>query len=498
MKKAYNISLSGRFFHLEEDAGNKLEQYISTLENYYSREEGGQEIMNDIENRIAELFQEYLTASGRTVIQLNDVNQVIAVMGNPDELLQEDPEEPVRQKADRKLYRDVDNSIFGGVAAGLSAYSDIPVIVFRLLFVVLAFFYGITLLIYAILWLIVPAAVTTRQKLEMKGERINISTLEKKIRDNINEVKSSGKVQHFFRETGNALARIATTTGNILGPIADVILKIISIILIIISLTLMILVACLLFGNPFTEFSFIAPGLSYLMTPFYVTLSKIAFILLLFPPLLLVFWCSIRYLFSIKARTSVIALSLLACWISGIVLTLYIVFSQGLELKEESRDSAVTSLQLPGKHIVIKVRDSYPQKAMSCNQIYPFSYRNKDHLLLLMPEIKIKTAHEELPQLTIVKKAKGPSPDIAYHNARSVHYDWQLSNDTLYLDNYFALNPETKWRLHEVEAIISLPEGYTVTPDYSIGRRLFFPYWGNSDRFNRIYRMTPEGMRPLS
>lgn len=83
MKKTYTISIGGQIFHTEEDAGDKLQAYIQTLEKHYFQEEGGQEIMNDIENRIAELLQEATQKQNTEVVTLEDIQQVIQILGNP-------------------------------------------------------------------------------------------------------------------------------------------------------------------------------------------------------------------------------------------------------------------------------------------------------------------------------------------------------------------------------------------------------------------------------
>ena len=179
MKKTYTINLSGKIFHIDEDALEKLQEYINTLKTYYTREEDGNEIMDDIENRIGELFTENLKGQFREVITLEDVDQVIATMGTPDDIIDED-EQPRKSapKQAKKLYRNPDNKVLGGVAGGLAAYWGISPLLIRIGFVLLSFYYGIFIIVYIILWIAVPKAKTTKQKLEMKGENINVSNIE--------------------------------------------------------------------------------------------------------------------------------------------------------------------------------------------------------------------------------------------------------------------------------------------------------------------------------
>lgn len=494
MKKTYNISLSGSIFHLEEDAANKLENYITILEQYYSREEGGSEIMSDIENRIAELFQQFIETSGKSVITLHHVEAVIGIMGNPEELLNESNTPPYPQeKPVRKLYRDPEKSIFGGVSAGLSAYFELPVVLFRLIFILFAFFYGITLLIYLILWVIIPPAVTPKQKLEMKGERINISSLENNIKNSVEKIKNNGKVKDFLRKTGDIVYRILLSLGNILTEITTVALKIISIILAVISLSTMILILRILFGNPFGFAGLTWIDLPHFMSEFYTVLAQITILMVCFPPLLFIFWVSIKYLFGLKARTTVISFSLLACWITGIILLLYIGFCYGINLREENKITVSTPLPIPDKHLVINLSGKHTQDVIyNRNSNIGYCIHN-GKTLFFMPELKIKPDGENLARLTIIKKANGSSLENAYDNAQKLKYNWELRNDTLYLDDYYSLAQNAKWRNNEMEVILSLPENYTVYIDENIGRRLIQPRL-NTDEYNRIYKIKPSGL----
>lgn len=161
MKKTYNINLNGQVFCIDDDACLKLQAYISTLENHYLKEEGGREIMTDIENRIAELLKENLGERCKQVVMKEDIDRIIRIMGSPDIIIDGNTKngtEPIK----RKLYRNSDGSVLGGVASGIATYFDISTAWIRIAFVVLAFFYGVTILAYIILWIAIPAAGTSR------------------------------------------------------------------------------------------------------------------------------------------------------------------------------------------------------------------------------------------------------------------------------------------------------------------------------------------------
>ena len=131
MKKTYNINLNGQVFCIDDDACLKLQSYIDTLESHYLKEEDGREIMADIESRIAELLKEALGKGYKQVVTMEDIDQIIRIMGSPDVIIDEDTDkstEPIK----RKLYRDTDESVLGGVASGIAAYFDISVVWIRI------------------------------------------------------------------------------------------------------------------------------------------------------------------------------------------------------------------------------------------------------------------------------------------------------------------------------------------------------------------------------
>ena len=199
MKKAIKINLSGIIFHIDEDAYEKLKHYLDTISSYFSDKQESSEIIGDIEARIAELFQERVTQENQ-VIDLELVNEVINIMGNPEDIA-DSSEENVggsssfheTYERSRRFYRDPENSVIGGVCGGLGAYFGIDPLIFRLLFVIFFFAGGASILVYLILWIAIPKAETAAQKLQMHGERVNVSNIEKKVREEYDSVKDNVK-----------------------------------------------------------------------------------------------------------------------------------------------------------------------------------------------------------------------------------------------------------------------------------------------------------------
>ena len=185
MKKTLTINLSGVVFNIDEDAYDVLNEYLRKLEIQFS-DEDGKEVMRDIEARLAELFGNALKSGNRNVVTITDVNSVIKQLGTVEEIggesnnstLDNKEEEKENRKRYRKFYRDGDNKILGGVAAGLAAYLGLEVTITRLIMLLLAItVLGWLIPIYLVVWVIAPEATTTAQKLEMQGIEPSIENM---------------------------------------------------------------------------------------------------------------------------------------------------------------------------------------------------------------------------------------------------------------------------------------------------------------------------------
>lgn len=199
MKKTFTINISGSVFYIEEDAYEVLQKYLRTLKNHFGSSAEGKEIESDIEARIAEIFTEESTG-GKSAVTLELVNAVINTMGTPESFTEEaDDEEPFSGKGKRKLYRDPEQTVLGGVCGGLSVYFNLDPVIVRIIFVILTLITGVGVLVYLILWIIIPKAVNTAQRLEMRGKDASVKNIEKFIKEEASAVKESYKK---FRKSG--------------------------------------------------------------------------------------------------------------------------------------------------------------------------------------------------------------------------------------------------------------------------------------------------------
>ena len=445
MKKTYTINLSGKIFHIDEDALEKLQEYINTLKTYYTQEEDGNEIMDDIENRIGELFTENLKGQFREVITLDDVDQVIATMGTPDDIIDED-EQPRKSapKQAKKLYRNPDNKVLGGVAGGLAAYWGISPLLIRIGFVLLSFYYGIFIIVYSILWISVPKAKTTKQKLEMKGENINVSNIERSIKDEYQEIKN-GKGAAFVNRVGEGLYEVFTIIGKVLAIIIGVAFFVGGIFMLFAFLSALFLPNLYPWKSGFME-------LAYAFTPLNFTLGKIAISFLIGIPIIMIIYMAIKLLFSFKSNNKVIALSALSCWMLGLVMLIFVGISEGRSWSIDGTRYG-ESLELSQQDtLVLLVNERYkiPENLYIDHNVFQLASSN-----MITPDIRIYSAEGSTPTLRVQFYTQEEKP--VYDN---MDFNWNYKNDTLRFDNYIKLAGQ--WRAQRVTLTLYLPENKKV------------------------------------
>ena len=213
MKEIERLSIGGYAFTLETDAAAEVERYLKDLEAHYLGQEGGKEIMEGIEERMAELLLERC-GSGR-VATVADIRGIIDILGRPERIEADDPEpERPQEKPQKKLYRDLENKRVAGVCAGLGNYFNIDVALIRIVFAVIAialFFGGadegvwslLGFVAYGVLWLAMPPARTAQERWAMKGEKGTLEDIQRNVRNGIQEMGDVAR--QGAREIGDAV-----------------------------------------------------------------------------------------------------------------------------------------------------------------------------------------------------------------------------------------------------------------------------------------------------
>jgi phage shock protein PspC (stress-responsive transcriptional regulator) len=233
MKKTIDINLGGLLFHLDEDAYAMLSTYLEALRRHLAATEGREEVLADIEARIAELFSQYAAGSSKVVTVLN-VQAAMSTLGQPQDFgpeaeggsASESSSEPSSESKDRRrrLYRDADNKVLGGVCAGFANYFNIDVVVVRVVWLVLGMFTGFGFILYLILWAATPKAVTPAERLAMKGKPATFEnirqTVEEEFRNfesKINNAESRRKVRNASKSVGDVIASVVQGLARFFG-----------------------------------------------------------------------------------------------------------------------------------------------------------------------------------------------------------------------------------------------------------------------------------------
>ncbi len=196
MKITVSINLGGYSFNIDEDAYAELKRYLKNLELHFAGEESSSEILSDIETRMAELFRTKLTTY-KQVITIEDLSQAISVLGTPEDISDNDgpsARDKFSAPGYHRMYRDPDHRIIGGVCSGMGAYWDIDPVIIRILFAVIAIAGGIGILVYLILYIVLPEAKTTAQKIEMKGNPVNIHNIKESVKKEFDSVRKNMKL----------------------------------------------------------------------------------------------------------------------------------------------------------------------------------------------------------------------------------------------------------------------------------------------------------------
>ena len=254
MNKTVSVNINGLIFNIEEHAFEALKKYLDRIRKYLGKSEGTDEVIADIESRIGELFMENIN-DRKEVINTEDVERVVQRMGRPEDYVdgEAEPTETYTYNKShtkkRRLFRDPDNHVIGGVCAGLSAYFGWSPMWLRILLILLFIFGGFGLLAYIILWIVMPKAETTAEKIQMHGEPVTVENIKKVVDDGIDALlgKDSG---HSFkgakaRNFKNGLNNFMEGMLDLLKAVFSVIGKIFGVLFLILGLVMLVV---LVFG----------------------------------------------------------------------------------------------------------------------------------------------------------------------------------------------------------------------------------------------------------
>lgn len=516
MNKTVNINLGGMFFHIDEDAFQKLSRYFEAIKRSLSNSSGQDEIIKDIEMRVSELLTEKQKTE-KHVVGLKDVDEVIAVMGQPEDY-RIDEEDAGKSSPNytstsssntRKLYRDKDNGMIGGVLAGLGHYFGIDKVWLRIFFLILFFAWGTGVLAYIILWIVMPEAKTTAEKLEMTGEPVTISNIEKKVREEFESVSEKFKNAN-YDEMGNRVKTGAEKIGSSFGDFIITILRVFSKFLGVLLIIAGLFVLAALFIGVFTLGSssvIDVPWNEFIEAGNFTDYPVWTFGLIMF------FAVGIPFFFlallgfkllspNLKSIGNIAKYTLLAIWLISVSLAISIGLKQASAFAIDGRVVAKENINIKATDtLLIKFKhNDYFSKNVYDNNDFKITLDSVGNNVIYSNNVsfRIEESDSQTAYIQIEKEAKGKTLFEAKQRAEKIKYSYKVIGNQLVFDNYLLTDAKEKFRDQEIEITLFLPLGTLLKMDESMRQYDYtdsdYFLW-NPDHKNDVYKVETDKIR---
>ena len=592
MKQVININFQGRVVPIETTAFEILKNYTDSLNRHFANEEGKEEIINDIESRIGELFQQRLT-KGATCITDDDVNAIINSIGRPEDFEPMDDAQPTSAASSsssssshqqstssnttsaghRRLYRNENDKVLGGVCSGLANYFNIDVVIARIIFVVLLFsgvgfltyiimwiavpstasaqiggarkklfrdpdekmiagvcsgignYFGInpwipralfllpflsflsrwghwggfwdfgdvirftfsptSLIVYIILWIVIPEAFTTSEKLEMKGEKVDMNSIKNSVME---EMKGVGKkAEKFGKEAStviNEKAKAVTSdvqqfsrrSGGGLGNVIAMIAKIFAYFIIgCVCMAIFGLLIALIVGSVK-----IYPLKDYLLDGNWENAFAwgTLFFFIIIPFIGILIWL-IRKVTHSKSNSRMLRLTFISLWIIGWVCIVLFFTSLDREFSRKSKQAdQEIFLTNPKANKLIVTTTSHIERSSKRYRFSRFDsfdeFLEEDTLTIQNIKVGFLKSFDDSFHVKILKEARGFSRENANVNASKITFNLKQSDSLLILDDGITINKHDKFRNQTVFVTIYVPVGRQVRVNGDYFKRLYF------------------------
>lgn len=495
MNPILSINLGGYPFNIDDDAYQALSEYLKAIHNHFRSSEGYEEITSDIEARLAELFRERV--GQRPIVTLADVQAAIAIMGTPAEFGaepgEEEPttagEEPAGKgssyKTGKRLFRNTEDEVIGGVCSGVAAYFGIadPIWI-RVAFVVMAISGGFGIPLYIVLWVLMPEASSASDRLAMRGEPINVSNIGRIIEEEIENI--SKKVSTFGDELSSKFEKTKKKSpdeeilGNTFKKGVSVgvraLLNVLRFFLFLVAIVSLILFSAAWIAGVF-GISFVYPWLPYFSSaaPWVLALGIANLLLLVLIP---IFSIALGFTNTVFRNSTPKALSIgLAVFWTLNFISLSVVGSHHVREFKQDAELLMTNEVLP-------INPDQPLQ-LRMNQVEglnnPLAMGNSTNNflqekdgLLYFNNIRVSLETSASNEVVLIRKhgSQGRSSEIAASNAQGIEYNYHLNGNELSLQNSYQLKADSKWRAQAVELTLQLPVGTTIEIDRSIHRSI--------------------------
>ncbi len=541
MKKNISINISGIIFHIEEDGYSRLNEYLESINKYFSSFDDSSEIIADIEGRIAEIFLGKLKDSNREVVTSEDVESVITTMGTVADFqaVEEEPEGPSREAAAeeetsthgaqrekpsrlyrdmkrrvlggvasgiahyfridplwirliiiilffniflgfglsglillgyiimwivvpgtdsleddkkiKKMYRDPEHKVLGGVASGLAVYFGTDITVVRLLFVLSIFLGGSGLIIYIILWIITPEALSITEKMQMQGEPVTLSNIESSVKDrlNVKEDQDESPLVKVLLLPFRLIATLFKALSELLGPAMKFFLEALRVVVaiaIILAGLGMIFCLIVLMGIFFGIFTGFAGWVTVHDLPYEVfygtipTFGMIALFICVFVPALAIGLLGFTILFKTPITNSYVGWALFGLWIFGLIAAGLTLPNTIAEFRRSGEVSVTKNYDLGGHRAILKL-----------NEVGMDDYSGVN--------LTLRGHRDSVFTLVTDYEARGRSRQQAQENARMAEYNVKRQDSILTFDSNITFKNEASFRFQEIAMVLYVPQG---------------------------------------
>ena len=481
MKKTNTINLGGIIFHVDEDAFTQLQNYLNAIRSYFSKSEGQEEIIADIESRIAEIFQEK-KISIITIVQVDDV---IAIMGKPEDYGDGEHDEKITKPHEnnqrtRKIFRHPDDKILGGVCGGLGAYFNVDPVLFRLGFLLTMFIGGFGFFVYLILWVIAPLADKASDHLEMHGEPVTAGTIGRavasKIEDTVTNENNQSTVRKILAGIGTVfgffievLKRIFIVLGKIIKPLIGIIFLILGFVA---GLGLSFFMIASFYGMHGDGYGFqeITNTFDSILEhfPLYQVFVFLGLILFIGIPLFQMIYLGIRMIFNMAKQSRAVKSTLLGMWVVGLILTIFFGIYGITHFSEDSRIEEMTTLKNVKSDtlkILLTAHDNFYWDERDLNVV---ETEDGEHKLLSNVEMGVARSYDSQYHLKIIKRASARSFRDARGYAENISYHYFLDSGHVQLDQYFKISSDDPYQQQSIELTLLVPIGKSIYLDESL------------------------------
>lgn len=529
MNKTVTINISGIIFHIEEDAYEKLSKYLAAIKSLFNKADGGNEIMSDIEARIAEMLQGK-TSAVKQVVLMSDVDYVIDNMGKPEEFVPDATESTTseeqsyndEERVTRRLFRDGDNKVIGGVCSGIGHYFGFDPVWLRIALLLLFFFAGSGLLLYIILWIAIPEAKTTADKLKMRGEKADINNISKAVKEEAEQLKKRmEKYGKDFRDLSdravprNAAEKTVDFITDVLTNIGRVMFKVLGVLMVIFGIIFFLGLFSSIFGMSFMTANvegnewidmFLLDG-----RDFYLGLIGIA--IFVGTPIIMLIYGGVKILFKVRYSNRWVNLSAGIIWLIGFAMLIYVGtrtsqdFTKVAKLREainvQQSDTLVLKMnELAVDYGELNVSDKEQEGERNFYRGHRTGYMIGEHnnvkYLLGNASMNVIKSQTGKTELVIVKEARGSSKDMARMRAKHIAYNVTQNNNELLFDDLFRVNSVDKFRKQDVTAILKIPVGTVIYLDESLDGLIYdienVTNTYDGDMIRRRWKMTEVGL----